>query len=240
MAEEVKETKVKAEKPATKTAKTAEKAETKTVKKVAKETAEKPAKTTTKKVAEKETKPATKTAAKKVETTEKAETKTVKKVVKAETKVEAKTEKPAAKKPAAKTAKPKKTAGKVQEFLGTGKRKTSVARVRLTTGTGKITVNGEDLKKYFELDTLVTLVKQPLVLTETENTVDVVANIYGGGKSGQAGALRHGITRALIEYKAELRPELKKAGFVTRDARKKERKKYGLHKARRAPQFSKR
>ncbi len=237
---EVKETKVKAEKPVTKTAKTAEKAETKTVKKVVKETAEKPAKTTTKKVAEKAEKPATKTATKKAETTEKAETKTVKKVVKAETKVEAKTEKPAAKKPATKTAKPKKTAGKVQEFLGTGKRKTSVARVRLTTGTGKITVNGEELKKYFELDTLVTLVKQPLVLTETENTVDVVANIYGGGKAGQAGALRHGITRALIEYKAELRPELKKAGFVTRDARKKERKKYGLHKARRAPQFSKR
>lgn len=233
MAEEVKETKVKAEKPATKKV---EKAETKTVKKVTKETAEKPAKTTTKKVAEKAEKPATKTA----EKAEKAETKTVKKVVKAETKVEAKAEKPAAKKPAAKTAKPKKTAGKAQEFLGTGKRKTSVARVRLTTGTGKITVNGEDLKKYFELDTLVTLVKQPLVLTETENTVDVVANIYGGGKSGQAGALRHGITRALIEYKAELRPELKKAGFVTRDARKKERKKYGLHKARRAPQFSKR
>ena len=237
---EVKETKVKAEKPVTKTAKTAEKAETKTVKKVVKETAEKPAKTTTKKVAEKAEKPATKTATKKAETTEKAETKTVKKVVKAETKVEAKTEKPAAKKPATKTAKPKKTAGKVQEFLGTGKRKTSVARVRLTTGTGKITVNGEELKKYFELDTLVTLVKQPLVLTETETSVDVVANIYGGGKAGQAGALRHGITRALIEYKAELRPELKKAGFVTRDARKKERKKYGLHKARRAPQFSKR
>lgn len=235
---EVKETKVKAEKPATKKV---EKAETKTVKKVAKEetTTKTVAKTTTKKVAEKETKPATKTT-KKAETAEKAETKTVKKVVKAETKVEAKAKKPAAKKPATKTAKPKKTAGKVQEFLGTGKRKTSVARVRLTTGTGKITVNGEELKKYFELDTLVTLVKQPLVLTETENTVDVVANIYGGGKSGQAGALRHGITRALIEYKAELRPELKKAGFVTRDARKKERKKYGLHKARRAPQFSKR
>ena len=233
---EVKETKTVKKAETTKKA-AAPKTETKTVKKVAKDettTATKTAaKTTTKKVAEKETKPATKTAAK---ATEKAETKTVKKVVKAEEKVE----KPVAKKPATKTAKPKKTAGKVQEFLGTGKRKTSVARVRLTTGTGKITVNGEDLKKYFELDTLVTLVKQPLVLTETENMVDVVANIYGGGKAGQAGALRHGITRALIEFKAELRPELKKAGFVTRDARKKERKKYGLHKARRAPQFSKR
>ena len=92
----------------------------------------------------------------------------------------------------------------------------------------------------FDLETLKTIVRQPLVLTETLNSVDVVVNIYGGGKTGQAGAIRHGITRALIEFRPELRPELKKAGFVTRDARKKERKKYGLKKARRAPQFSKR
>lgn len=135
---------------------------------------------------------------------------------------------------------PAKAKAKAQEFLGTGRRKCSVARVRLTTGTGSIKVNGEELKDYFDLDTLITIVKQPLVLTETEGNVDIVANIYGGGKAGQAGALRHGITRALMEYRPELRAELKKAGFVTRDARKKERKKYGLHKARKAPQFSKR
>lgn len=150
--------------------------------------------------------------------------------------VEEKVEKKTAKKPATKKA----TKAKAQEFLGTGRRKCSVARVRLTTGTGKIVVNDEELKDYFELDTLITIVKQPLVLTETENNVDVIANIYGGGKAGQAGALRHGITRALMEFRPELRAELKKAGFVTRDARKKERKKYGLKKARRAPQFSKR
>ena len=134
----------------------------------------------------------------------------------------------------------KKTTAKAQEFLGTGRRKCSVARVRVTTGSGKIEINGKDIEEYFELETLKTIVKQPLVLTETLNNVDVVVNIYGGGKAGQAGAIRHGITRALIEFRPELRPELKKAGFVTRDARKKERKKYGLKKARRAPQFSKR
>lgn len=155
-------------------------------------------------------------------------------------------EKVVAKKPAAKTTAPKtaKTTkavkSKVQVFQGTGRRKCSVARVRLTAGTGSITVNNEELKPYFDLDTLIALVKQPLVLTETLNNVDIVATIYGGGKAGQAGALRHGITRALMEYRPELRAELKKAGLVTRDARKKERKKYGLHKARRAPQFSKR
>ena len=133
-----------------------------------------------------------------------------------------------------------KKATKAQEFQGTGRRKCSVARVRVAVGSGNITVNGVELDKYFELDTLKTIVKQPLVLTETLNSVDVIANIYGGGKTGQAGALRHGITRALMEFRPELRPELKKAGFVTRDARKKERKKYGLKKARRAPQFSKR
>ena len=139
-----------------------------------------------------------------------------------------------------KTTKTAKAKVKAQEFLGTGRRKCSVARVRLTVGSGNITVNGEALDKYFDLDTLITIVKQPLVLTETATSVDIVANIYGGGKAGQAGALRHGITRALVEFRPELRPELKKAGFLTRDARKKERKKYGLKKARRAPQFSKR
>ena len=145
------------------------------------------------------------------------------------------------KKTVKKTTKTTKTAkAKAQEFLGTGRRKCSVARVRLTVGSGNIVVNGEALDKYFDLETLITIVKQPLVLTETTESVDITANIYGGGKAGQAGALRHGITRALIEFRPELRPELKKAGFVTRDARKKERKKYGLKKARRAPQFSKR
>jgi len=138
------------------------------------------------------------------------------------------------------TAKKATKVAKAQEFLGTGRRKCSVARVRLTTGSGKIEINGKDINEYFDLETLKTIVRQPLVLTETLNNVDVVVNIYGGGKTGQAGAIRHGITRALIEFRPELRPELKKAGFVTRDARKKERKKYGLKKARRAPQFSKR
>ena len=129
---------------------------------------------------------------------------------------------------------------KAQEFLGTGRRKCSVARVRITAGTGSIVVNNVELDKYFDLETLKTIVKQPLVLTETLGNVDIIVNVYGGGKTGQAGAIRHGITRALIEFRPELRADLKKAGFVTRDARKKERKKYGLKKARRAPQFSKR
>ena len=138
------------------------------------------------------------------------------------------------------TAKKATKVAKAQEFLGTGRRKCSVARVRLTTGSGKIVINDRDIDEYFDLETLKTIVRQPLVLTETVNSVDVVVNIYGGGTTGQAGAIRHGITRALIEFRPELRPELKKAGFVTRDARKKERKKYGLKKARRAPHFSKR
>ena len=134
----------------------------------------------------------------------------------------------------------KKATAKAQEFLGTGRRKCSVARVRITAGTGSIVINDVELDKYFDLETLKTIVKQPLVLTETLGNVDIVVNVYGGGKTGQAGAIRHGITRALIEFRPELRADLKKAGFVTRDARKKERKKYGLKKARRAPQFSKR
>ena len=148
--------------------------------------------------------------------------------------------KTAEKKAPAKRTTKKAAKAAVQEFLGTGKRKTSVARVRLTTGTGKITVNGKDIKEYFLLESLIKVAKQPLELTELTDNVDIRANIYGGGVAGQAGALRHGITKALIEFKEELRPELKKAGFVTRDARKKERKKYGLKKARKAPQFSKR
>ncbi|MBO5910555.1 MAG: 30S ribosomal protein S9 [Clostridia bacterium] len=140
--------------------------------------------------------------------------------------------------PAKKTT--KKAANAVQEFLGTGKRKTSVARVRLSVGTGNITVNGKDVKEYFILESLIGIAKQPLTITELATSVDIRANIYGGGIAGQAGALRHGIAKALVEFKPELRVELKKAGFITRDARKKERKKYGLKKARKAPQFSKR
>ena len=175
------------------------------------------------------------TRAKKAET---AEVATEKKTTKRTTK-KAETEEAETKAPAKKATK-KATKSTAQEFLGTGKRKTSVARVRLTTGSGNITVNGKDVKEYFILESLVGIVKQPLVLSELATSVDIRANIYGGGIAGQAGALRHGITKALIEFKPELRPELKKAGFVTRDARKKERKKYGLKKARKAPQFSKR
>lgn len=143
-----------------------------------------------------------------------------------------------AKATAAKKTKTAKTELKV--FLGTGKRKKSIARVRLSVGTGNITINNRDIKDYFDLETHIIISKQPLVLTETVNNIDIKANIIGGGLSGQAGALRLGITRALMEYDETLRPSLKKAGYVTRDARVKERKKYGLKKARKAPQFSKR
>ena len=125
-------------------------------------------------------------------------------------------------------------------FYGTGRRKDSVARVRVYTGTGKITVNDRDIDNYFGLETLKLIVRSPLALTGTEGKFDIVVNVVGGGVAGQAGAIRHGITRALMEFDAELRPALKKAGFVTRDPRMKERKKYGLKAARRAPQFSKR
>ena len=179
------------------------------------------------------------TRAKKTETTETAEKKTTKRTTKKAEATEENAE-AAEKKAPAKRATKKATKATAQEFLGTGKRKTSVARVRLTVGSGNITVNGKDIKEYFILESLIGVAKQALVLTELENSVDVRANIYGGGIAGQAGALRHGITKALIEFKPELRAELKKAGFVTRDARKKERKKYGLKKARKAPQFSKR
>ncbi|MBR3001879.1 MAG: 30S ribosomal protein S9 [Oscillospiraceae bacterium] len=125
-------------------------------------------------------------------------------------------------------------------FAGTGRRKTSVARVRLYNGTGNITVNGRDITDYFGLDTLRYIVRQPLELTNLTGKFDVVINVNGGGLSGQAGAVRHGIARALLLYDENLRSELKKAGFLTRDPRMKERKKYGLKAARRAPQFSKR
>ena len=125
-------------------------------------------------------------------------------------------------------------------FAGTGRRKTSVARVRLYNGNGNITVNGRDISDYFGLDTLKFIVNQPLELTNTTGKFDVVVNVQGGGIAGQAGAIRHGISRALLLYDENLRAELKKAGFLTRDPRMKERKKYGLKAARRAPQFSKR
>ena len=128
----------------------------------------------------------------------------------------------------------------IEVYLGTGRRKSSVARVRLVPGTGKITINKRDIDDYFGLETLKAIVRQPLVLTNLEGKFDVICNVYGGGVSGQAGAIRHGITRALISFDAELKTALKRAGFVTRDPRMKERKKYGLKAARRAPQFSKR
>ena len=125
-------------------------------------------------------------------------------------------------------------------FYGTGRRKSSVARVRVYAGTGKITINGRDIDDYFGLETLKLIVRQPLVLTETEGQFDIVCTVAGGGVTGQAGAIRQGLSRALLQFNEELRPALKKAGFLTRDPRMKERKKYGLKGARRAPQFSKR
>ena len=125
-------------------------------------------------------------------------------------------------------------------FLGTGRRKSSIARVRLVEGKGNITVNGKDINEYFGEETLRVIVKQPLTVTNTLSKYDVIAKVQGGGFSGQAGAVRHGIARALNEANGEYRPALKSNGFLTRDPRKKERKKYGLKKARKAPQFSKR
>ncbi len=126
------------------------------------------------------------------------------------------------------------------KFYGTGRRKKSIARVYLMPGTGKITVNKRDIDDYFGLDTLKVIVRQPLVATEKVDKFDVLVNVHGGGTTGQAGAIRHGISRALLQADADYRPTLKKAGFLTRDPRMKERKKYGLKAARRAPQFSKR
>ncbi|HEY8421540.1 MAG TPA: 30S ribosomal protein S9 [Thermoclostridium sp.] len=126
------------------------------------------------------------------------------------------------------------------QYYGTGRRKSSVARVRLIPGEGNFTVNGRSIDDYFGLETLKVIAKQPLALTGTESKFDVVVNVAGGGFTGQAGAIRHGIARALLQADDEFRPALKKAGFLTRDPRMKERKKYGLKKARKAPQFSKR
>ena len=125
-------------------------------------------------------------------------------------------------------------------LYGTGRRKSSVARVRVYNGTGKITINDRDIDEYFGLETLKLIVRQPLAATKTNGKFDIVCRVGGGGVTGQAGAIRHGLSRALLQYDAELRPILKKAGFLTRDPRMKERKKYRLKGARRAPQFSKR
>ena len=125
-------------------------------------------------------------------------------------------------------------------YTGTGRRKSSIARVRLVEGSGKITINGKDIDEFFGLETLKVIVRQPLTVTNTTAKYDVIASVKGGGFTGQAGAIRHGIARALNEANAEYRPALKQNGFLTRDPRMKERKKYGLKKARKAPQFSKR
>jgi len=132
------------------------------------------------------------------------------------------------------------TVTKTIEFLGTGRRKTAIARVRLATGSGKITVNGRAFENYFPLDTLRATVSQPLALTGTADKLDARVNVTGGGPNGQAGATRHGIARALLKFDANLRPQLKKEGFLTRDPRERERKKYGQPGARKRFQFSKR
>lgn len=128
----------------------------------------------------------------------------------------------------------------VAKYYGTGRRKSSVARVYVVPGNGKITINKRDIEEYFGLETLKLIIRQPLEVTGTAGKFDITVNVCGGGTTGQAGAIRHGISRALLEADADFRPALKKAGFLTRDPRMKERKKYGLKKARRAPQFSKR
>ena len=125
-------------------------------------------------------------------------------------------------------------------FYGTGRRKNAIARVRVIEGTGKITINGKDIDDFFGLETLKVIVRQPLTVTNTTAKYDVIATVKGGGFTGQAGAIRHGLARALNEANSEYRPILKQNGFLTRDPRMKERKKYGLKKARKAPQFSKR
>ena len=127
-----------------------------------------------------------------------------------------------------------------EKYYGTGRRKKSIARVYLVPGTGKITVNKRDIDDYFGLETLKTIVRQPLVATDNTDKFDVLVNVHGGGFTGQAGAIRHGISRALLQVDAESKPTLKAEGYLTRDPRMKERKKYGLKAARRAPQFSKR
>ncbi|HOL17252.1 MAG TPA: 30S ribosomal protein S9 [Bacillota bacterium] len=126
------------------------------------------------------------------------------------------------------------------QYMGTGRRKKSVARVRMVPGEGKVIINGKPMDQYFGLESLKLIVRQPLTATATLDRFDVIARVEGGGYSGQAGAIRHGIARALLQADSEYRPVLKKNGYLTRDPRMKERKKYGLKKARRAPQFSKR
>ena len=126
------------------------------------------------------------------------------------------------------------------KYYGTGRRKKSIARVYLVPGTGKITINKRDIDDYFGLETLKVIVRQPLVATDTSDKFDIIVTVHGGGTTGQAGAVRHGIARALLQADADYRPTLKSAGYLTRDPRMKERKKYGLKAARRAPQFSKR
>ena len=129
---------------------------------------------------------------------------------------------------------------KTEKYYGTGRRKKSIARVYLVPGKGNITINKRSIDEYFGLETLKVIVRQPLVATENVEKFDVIVNVHGGGYTGQAGAIRHGIARALLQVDGEFRPVLKKAGYLTRDPRMKERKKYGLKAARRAPQFSKR
>ena len=129
---------------------------------------------------------------------------------------------------------------KSSKFYGTGRRKSSIARVYLVPGSGKVTINKKDMEDYFGLETLKVIVRQPFAATGTEGKYDALVNVKGGGFTGQAGAIRHGISRALLQADGEFRPALKKAGYLTRDPRMKERKKYGLKAARRAPQFSKR
>ena len=126
------------------------------------------------------------------------------------------------------------------QFMGTGRRKTSVARVRIIPGNGNFTINKRDIEDYFNYETVKVIAREPLLASETIDKYDVIVNVHGGGATGQAGAVRHGLARALIESDKELRPILKKAGYLTRDSRMKERKKYGLKKARKSPQFSKR
>ncbi len=134
-----------------------------------------------------------------------------------------------------------KKATKVVQFIGTGRRKSSIARVRIIpNGSGIFMVNDKEIKEFFALDTLRYIANQPLELTKTTGKVDIYVNVNGGGLTGQAGAIRHGISRALVKLDETLKPEIKKAGFLTRDSRVKERKKYGLKKARRGPQFRKR
>lgn len=135
----------------------------------------------------------------------------------------------------------KKIDSKNNQYWGTGRRKKSIARVRISPeGKGKFVINGVDIEEYFELDTLKIIARQPLALTKTQKFFDIYVNVKGGGFTGQAGAIRHGLARAMVTYDEKYKPEIKGAGYLTRDPRMKERKKYGLKKARKAPQFSKR